>query len=66
MPLPEFFVSMPCFLVKCRKQVETRNVYRCLVGKRIVKRQLGSFIKMTLREVGYEVGKWMSPVEDRA
>jgi len=46
--------------------VETRNVYRCLVGKRIVKRQLGSFIKMTLREVGYEVGKWMSPVEDRA
>jgi len=46
--------------------VETRNAYRCLVGKYIVKRQLGSFIKMALRKVGYEVGKWMGLVQDRA
>jgi hypothetical protein len=31
-----------------------------------VKRQLGRFIKITLKEVGYEVGKWMSLVQDRA
>jgi len=46
--------------------METRNAYRCLAGKRIAKRQLGSFIKMALREVGCGVGKEMSLVQDRA
>jgi L-fucose isomerase-like protein len=46
--------------------LETRNAYRCLVGKRNVKRQLRSLIKMTLREVGYEVANWLSVVQDRA
>jgi hypothetical protein len=31
-----------------------------------VKRQLGNFIKTALRKVGYEVGKWISLVQDRA
>jgi len=46
--------------------METRNAYRCLVGKRTVKRQLGSLIKMALRKVGYEVGNWLSLDQDHA